>query len=216
MVAVQELARVAYAAGHVVALAAFVYSGLWRRLPMFSCALLAMSVIGLTYEPESKQWITGVYLRVEPLAVLLRFAAAIEVTWLIAPEGHRGRLTAGVALIAFAVTFAVLVLEPGSNVFTFVLFRRYVQIAAAVLMLSAIGTVWAASHWRWDTLGLHSAVLAVLLAKQAAYSVASFGGWGSARQWFAADWPGLLVSSLCCLTWMMIAMRYVKRFALQS
>jgi hypothetical protein len=180
---------------------------------MFLCVLLAMSAIGLTYEPESKQWITHVYLRIEPLAVLLRLAAAIEVTWCLAPEEYRGRLTLGVALISFAATFAVIAIEPGSNVFTFVLFRRYVQIAAAVWMLSAVGIVWAASHWQWDTVGFHAAVLTVLLAKQAAYSVASFGGWGSARQWFAADWPGLLVSSLCCLMWTLLAMRYARLFA---
>jgi hypothetical protein len=203
----QEIARYAYAAGHVAAVIAFAWSGLWRRLPVFFATLLVMSVIGLSYQPESKWWIANVYLRVEPLAMLLRLASVVEVARCLVPANYRTRLILGCSLVSLALTVAIMPLT-ASDLTNFVQARRYVQIATAAWMLTAVGVVWVTSTWQWDACGLHAAILSLLVGKQAFYSVLSFRGWETARQWFGADAPGLLITALCLTLAMLNALKY--------
>lgn len=202
----QEFARLVYAFGLAAAVIALVRSGLWIRLPLFFAALCFMALVGVSYAPESREWVTGVYMRAEPAAVLLRLAAAVEVTTLLIGPPYRSRLLIGLTLVSFAVTLSVWSLEPGSNVFAFVQFRRYVQIATAVWMGGAVIVLRASGAWGWSTYNAHAAILAVLSIKQAVYSVISFRGF-SYRGWFAADAPGLIITGLCCLSWVLLALR---------
>jgi hypothetical protein len=204
----QEYIRFAYAISHFIAIAAFVFSGWWRRFPVCFAMLLVGSIIAATYAPESREWISGTYLIWEPVAVALRFAAGVEVVWhMRASVRDWVRLASGLSLLALAFAVALLSIDPGSTaVYTFVQIRRSVQVGTAVFMVVLLVFVWSQRLWKWDAVAVHGLILAVLTGKQAAYSLLSMRGpWISMRRWQAADWPGLLITSLCCLTWGILA-----------
>lgn len=68
--------------------------------------------------------------------------------------------------------------------------------------------VWGLSLLNKDRYLAHALILLLLLCKQAAYSLISIRWpWTTMRQWQAADWPGLIVTSLCLTLWIGLATR---------
>lgn len=203
----EEAIRFLYAISHVAAFVMFCFSGFWRQFPICSGMLTFSSALAITYNPESPEWIRSTYLTLEPAAVLLRFCAVLEVLWKLSEEiENRHLLLIGLSSAAVAATAAVWAIEPGGTVYTFVQLRRYAQIATAVMMVAGVLFFWSQSLWNWSVPSFHAAILFVLTAKQAIYSLLSMRGlWQTNQQWHAADWPGLLITSLCCLAWAILA-----------
>jgi hypothetical protein len=212
----QEIIRFLYAISHLIALAAFAYSGFWRLFPVLSAYLVVASVLAVTYAPESRDWIRSTYLTWEPFAVALRFACAVEIVRRLQGAIRDWvRLAAGLSLIALAFAVALLSLEPGSSlVYTFVQIRRAVQIGTAIFMGLLLVFLWSQRLWRWDAVTIHGLILFVLVVKQAVYSLLSMrGSWVTMKRWQAADWPGLLITSLCCLSWGILAVWNARKSA---
>lgn len=209
----QEASRLAYAVSHILALSVCSFTGFWRQLPICYLMIATSSVIAVTYNPESRGWIRDVYLNIEPLAVILRFMSAVEAIR-CQTQGIRKRalLIDGLLLAAVSVTAAVWTIEPSGDTYTFVQLRRYGQIATAVFMIAGAAFLWSQRLWKWNQNGYHSAILLALTIKQATYSLLSIRGlWPTNRQWHTADWPGLLISSLCFLGWAALSAVFRQR-----
>lgn len=166
------------------------------------------SVIAFTYDPESSEWIRTTYMSIEPIAVALRFLACVECVWKKEAIKEWSFLANGLMGVAFISLTTIWALEPGSSVFTFVQLRRYAQIGTSVFMIGFVLVLWVSRLWLWDSLHAHILILFVLTVKQAVYSLLSMRGvWQTSPQWYAADWPGLLITSLCCLAWTCVALQ---------
>lgn len=205
----QDAVRFAYGFSHIIAVAAFILTGFWRRFPVCTLYLAVASVLAVSYNPESKLWISGPYMAIEPVSVALRFAAAAEAMWCLTEEIRDWlRLILGLTLIGVAAVAAIWSLEPAGTVYTFVQIRRFAQIGTAVFMLSGLVFLWSQRLWRWNTTGTHGFILITLLWKQAVYSIISLRiPWVTKQQWQSADWPGLVITSLCCLAWTILALK---------
>lgn len=202
-----DASRFLYAISHLAAIATLVCPGLWRRFPICLLMISVSSIMAFTYAPESRDWVRNVYMNLEPLAVALRLGAAFEVIHRTAGRcKDRTLLLFGLMSFAVSVVASIWVIEPGSSDYTFVQYRRYIQIFTATLMMGALVFFVSQKIWRWDLTGLHFLILFVLTLKQAVYSVLSIRGiWTTNSRWQAADWPGLLISSLCLLSWSALA-----------
>jgi hypothetical protein len=212
----QDAIRFTYAISHLIAVAAFAFSGFWRRFPILSAYLVIASILAVTYAPESREWIRSTYMTWEPFAVALRFACAVEVVWRLQGVIRDWvRLAAGLSLLSLAFAIALLTFEPGSSaVYTFVQIRRSAQIGTAVFIGFLLVFLWSQRLWKWDYVRIHGLILAALIIKQAVYSLLSMRGpWVTMKRWQAADWPGLLVSSLCCLSWGILALWTARKSA---
>jgi hypothetical protein len=200
----QEASRFAYAISHVIAVVSFVYGGLWRRLPWCFAMLCCATILAVTYAPESREWVRDVYFNVEPLALPLRFAAAFEVARLLAPKGEQTRLPIALTLIGIAAASSVWAINAGTPLQTFVQLRTYAQIGTSVFMIALVVFLWSQRLWPMSYFYdyPHTLILLLYVTKQAVYSVLYLRGtWATMKTWQAADWPGLLISSLCCLLW---------------
>lgn len=203
-----------YAFSHLFAIAAFIGTGFWRRFPLFSIYLVVSCLLAMTYRPESESWIRDTYLRIEPLALALRFVAACEVLWTIT-DRYPARLIGGLAMLGIAVGISTWQIEPAGSVYQFVQIRRYCQISTAAFLIFGFVFLWHQNMWRWDNYSAHAVILLCLIVKQGVYSIISLKvRWVSIPQWFAADWPGLMITSLCCLAWMILALATGQRSAL--
>jgi hypothetical protein len=202
-------ARYLYALTHVLALICFVYARWWRRYPVLIAFVAVDSITALTYTPESKRWIADIYMRVEPITLALRLCCVLEALRLLAGEWRdRTWLLVATGLVGTCFAFLVAGLEPSVAVRTFVQIRRYVQIGTAVQILTGLSVLWMLGLLRWNLDSKHAAILAVLVVKQAVYSLLSIRGpWASMKVWRMADWPGLIVTSCCLLLWCWLALR---------
>jgi hypothetical protein len=216
---VQDAIRSTYAISYVVAILAFVATGYWRRFPACMGYLCAAAILAFSYAPETYSWHATWYLALSPLCLFLRFASAVEVLWKQSAKiSHvRWYFLVGITLAAVAVTAGIWDFEPADAVFNFVQLRRYAQIATVVFAVAGALILWAKGLWVLDAVGVHSLILLVLLTKQAVYSALSSRGlWGGLKPWLAADWPGLLITSLCCLSWAVVAVVTAGPFARRS
>ena len=207
-----ETARLIYGACHVLALAAFAFSGLWRRFFAAFLMLAAIAVTAATYSPEMRDWIRLVYVPVESVAVLLRFLAAVEAIYYHTEElDQQLLLIVSLLLASISVMAIIWEITPGSTVEVFVQVRRYVQIGTGVFLLVGVVFLWSQRLWQSSITGWHTIILLVLVLKHAIYSLAGIRGlWPNGKAWNGANGPSLLINILCCLAWITIAVWFAR------
>jgi len=200
--------RLAYALSHAALLICLWRTGRWREFPVLTIYAAVDGVLAFTYHPESRDWVRYWYLRIEPVALALRFVCGIEVIYGMSRNiATAAQITGASMLVGAAFSILLWSVEPGSPVYTFVQIRRYAQISTAAFLFTALSVFVIGGVWRWSIYSASAFVLLVLLVKQAVYFVLSMRGPWNNRNWHAADWPGLLVTSLCFLIWTALACR---------
>lgn len=174
---------------------------------MLFAAICTGALIAIGYSPENQNWIVEWYLAWEPLAVMCRLLAVIELLWIHVGRREEYPAVLSACLLGVVIVIMIWRIDPGFPTYTFVQVRRFIQIGTAVTLLAGLLMIWALERWRRDAYAAHAAILTLLIFKQALYSVASIRGpWESMPAWKLADWPGLLVTSLCLMLWGALAL----------
>lgn len=161
---------------------------LYTVLPWFTLSVILAIPLTYGYQPTSTDWISAVYLRLDPAVVVCRLLAAVGSIAL--PLPRRVRYPALTGIVPAAAGFVLLLwLTSGRPALSFVVARRYVQVLSALISLFGLAVLWRLSprvlRWQWSSfLYRHAAIFSLILLNHATVSAWSL----HLTRWSALGW----------------------------
>jgi hypothetical protein len=195
--------RWALAGSVTIALLAALCRGWWRRVPVFCFYLAAQLPLLIGYQPESREWLTGLWVPLEPLVVLLRVGTALEAFPMHHPEDRKlaGISLAALALALAAVVWRTLSVDPQSMI---VELRRYAQIFAGLFLLLYVIVAYFEHILKSGWKSRHIIILMMILMNHTVVSTISLRRRWVSDWWFvssisfAVATAGYLIWTICC------------------
>ena len=144
---------------------------LWNRYPLFVAYLVAYAFLVSQYTPESGQWLSHVWLWVDPLVLLLKVLAVAEIYRLQAKRYPHARwLTVALLSITAMFLLATWRFVDGGPVLNWIQIRSYVQFGTLSFLGMDLAIVLMGGLWRTATDFRHLACFSLILGAQAAGS----------------------------------------------